>query len=105
MGLCASSPATAPGGNASLAALRKEEALKEKSKRDENKWRVEKKSFEADGTLVYDGNREYVQLRDMLDDPLGQKYLGKFVREHKCSHLFNSWVDIQEYKTIRKSRL
>ena len=59
----------------------------------EKKWRLSKHHFEADGTLVYDENRDYILLRDLLDDPLGQKFLGKYSREYGTGqNLFFAWV-------------
>jgi len=61
----------------------------------------QKAQYKADGTLKGNNiNQEHVELRHVLDDPIGQRFLGKFAKEIFTVELFFGWVDIQEYKSV-----
>jgi len=57
--------------------------------------------FKADRTLkANNSNPDYIELRSILGDPIGQRYLGRYAKEIYTTELFFGWIDIQEYKTI-----
>lgn len=64
-------------------------------------FKLEKVSFaEEDGLQFDEDHPGYLELRQILDDPIGQKYLGTFMRQmHQHEALF-CWLDIHEYVSI-----
>ncbi|CAM9402855.1 unnamed protein product [Chrysoparadoxa australica] len=62
-------------------------------------------TFIADGTIASppaggDLKMDVVELRALLEDPIGLKYIGSFARKIFTQESFFAWVDIQEYKSI-----
>ena len=53
---------------------------------------------------------EYVELRQILSEPVCQRYLGDFAKKQYSQEAFFGWIDIQEYRSIptpdyRRSKL
>lgn len=75
---------------------------KENSKR----WKVQptiqeaREKYEADGTVAKGSDADHVQLRLLLEEPVGQNYIGAYARELKSQELFMFWIDVQEFKNI-----
>ncbi|RZL27937.1 MAG: hypothetical protein EOP64_05980 [Sphingomonas sp.] len=60
-----------------------------------------RKKFEADGTLGKNSDPGQLELRTLLDDPLAQPVIFKYVTEvAKAQDLFLCWMDILEFKKI-----
>ncbi|GMH92645.1 hypothetical protein TL16_g12408 [Triparma laevis f. inornata] len=69
-----------------------------------------KARFIADGSLPADVSDEYVELRQILAEPVCQRYLGDFAKKQYSQEAFFGWIDIQEYRSIptpdyRRSKL
>mmetsp|Transcript_15900 Transcript_15900/g.31632 ORF Transcript_15900/g.31632 Transcript_15900/m.31632 type:complete len:635 (+) Transcript_15900:244-2148(+) len=69
-----------------------------------------KARFVADGSLPPDVSDEYIELRQILSEPVCQRYLGDFAKKQFSQETFFSWIDIQEYRSIptydyRRSKL
>jgi hypothetical protein len=43
---------------------------------------------------------EHRELRALLDDPLGQKYVGMYAKKCHTQEAFFVWIDAQEYREI-----
>ncbi|KAG5189373.1 kinase-like domain-containing protein [Tribonema minus] len=58
--------------------------------------------FEKDGTLPagVDSDPEHMELRTILEDPVGQKYIGAFAKKTLTHESFFAWTEIQEYRSI-----
>ena len=56
--------------------------------------------FIAEGTLPPDCPDEYLQLRALLSEPIGQKFIGDYAKSILTQESFFCWVDIQEYRSI-----
>jgi hypothetical protein len=73
---------------------------------DENVWKVvptvaqARDKYEADGTLTKQHDDGHLELRQLLEEPMGQNYIGAFAKEVKTQESFMCWVDIQEFKFI-----
>lgn len=60
-----------------------------------------RKKFEADGTLMKNSDPGQLELRTLLDDPLAQPVIFKYVTDvAKAQDLFLCWMDILEFKQI-----
>lgn len=60
-----------------------------------------KKEFYNDGTLDADNfTPGHLELRQLLSEPVGQRYIGAHAKETLTQETFFCWVDIQEYKSI-----
>eukprot|EP00903_Cladosiphon_okamuranus_P006169 g6066.t4 len=58
-----------------------------------------KKDLGSDTTLT-DGDPRKLEMRAMLEDPIGQKYIGQFAKKAMTQESFYAWVDIQEFREI-----
>ncbi|CAM9270961.1 unnamed protein product, partial [Scytosiphon promiscuus] len=58
-----------------------------------------KKDFGKDASLT-DGDPRKLEMRAMLEDPIGQKYIGQFAKKVMTQESFYAWVDIQEFRGI-----
>lgn len=56
--------------------------------------------FKADGTLGKSVDPGHLELRTLLDEPLGQHSIGQYAKQNHCHESFMCWVDLQEFKTI-----
>mmetsp|Transcript_32448 Transcript_32448/g.33074 ORF Transcript_32448/g.33074 Transcript_32448/m.33074 type:complete len:652 (+) Transcript_32448:150-2105(+) len=56
--------------------------------------------YEADGTLSKTSDGGHLELRQLLEEPMGQNYIGAFAKEVKAQEAFMCWIDIQEFKSI-----
>jgi hypothetical protein len=58
--------------------------------------------FVEEGSLPSGGdvNPDHVELRTVLEDPVGQKYIGLFARAIHTTESFFAWTEIQEYRSI-----
>ena len=56
--------------------------------------------FKADGTLAKSIDPGHLELRTLLDEPLGQHSIGLYAKQNHCHESFMCWVDLQEFKTI-----
>jgi hypothetical protein len=56
--------------------------------------------FKADGTLAKSVDPGHLELRTLLDEPLGQHSIGTYAKQNHCHESFMCWVDLQEFKTI-----
>jgi hypothetical protein len=56
--------------------------------------------FKADGTLAKSIDPGHLELRTLLDEPLGQHSIGQYAKQNHCHESFMCWVDLQEFKTI-----
>ena len=56
----------------------------------------QKKMYIEEGSLPADAKDEWCQLRSLLSEPLGQKYLGDYAKSILTQESFFCWVDIQE---------
>lgn len=65
----------------------------------EKRW-VEDRKFSAENSLVYAHSPLYAELRNTLEDPLGQHYLGNFANAESSHENFFAWIDMEEYKGI-----
>lgn len=59
-----------------------------------------KARFIADGSLPADVSDEYVELRQILAEPVCQRYLGDFAKKQYSQEAFFGWIDIQEYRCV-----
>uniref|UniRef100_A0A7S1U415 Protein kinase domain-containing protein n=1 Tax=Phaeomonas parva TaxID=124430 RepID=A0A7S1U415_9STRA len=75
------------------------------------KWRPtsnleeKQKKFQEDGSLskkkkVSEINEGHIECRDILDDPIGQRYVGQFAKSNFTHEHFFCWIDMQEFKAI-----
>lgn len=70
------------------------------------KWKIlptgdeARKRFEADGTLKKVSDPDRLELRMMLDDPIAQRALAKFAKEHVQLDILMCWVDTHEFRAI-----
>ncbi len=87
------------GGGASK--RRKEDALTllMKDEAVSKRW-VEEKTFEAENSLIYAASPLFNELRKVLGEPLGQKYLGEFAKLENSQENFFAWIDMEEFKSI-----
>jgi hypothetical protein len=58
--------------------------------------------FVEEGSLPSggDANPDHVELRTVLEDPVGQKYIGVFAKAIHTTESFFAWTEIQEYRSI-----
>eukprot|EP00607_Mallomonas_marina_P009580 CAMPEP_0182418880 /NCGR_PEP_ID=MMETSP1167-20130531/3258_1 /TAXON_ID=2988 /ORGANISM="Mallomonas Sp, Strain CCMP3275" /LENGTH=648 /DNA_ID=CAMNT_0024593337 /DNA_START=174 /DNA_END=2120 /DNA_ORIENTATION=- len=56
--------------------------------------------YEADGTLSKTSDPGHLELRQLLEEPMGQNYIGAYAKELQSQELFMCWVDVQEFKNI-----
>jgi len=56
--------------------------------------------FRADGTLAKSVDPGHLELRTLLDEPLGQHSIGTYAKQNHAHESFMCWVDLQEFKTI-----
>lgn len=56
--------------------------------------------YEADGTLTKSSDAGHLELRQLLEEPIAQNYIGTYAREVKAQESFMCWVDVQEFKSI-----
>ncbi|CAM9745343.1 unnamed protein product, partial [Phaeothamnion confervicola] len=54
----------------------------------------------VDGTLPDESNPQMIELRTLLDDPIGQKYIGQFAKANMTREAFFGWIEMQEFKSI-----
>ncbi|CAM9358055.1 unnamed protein product, partial [Pylaiella littoralis] len=47
-----------------------------------------------------EGDPRKAEMRAMLEDPIGQKYIGEFAKKVMTQESFYAWVDIQEFRSI-----
>lgn len=60
-----------------------------------------KQAFYKDGTLDPDNYTPgHLELRQLLSEPVGQRYIGIHAKETLTQETFFCWVDIQEFKSI-----
>jgi len=89
------------GGGSSKQRKRDEEALALlKDDEPENKHWVENKTFQAENSLIYASSDVFNELRGLLEEPLGQKYLGQFAKSENSQENFFAWIDMEEFKSI-----
>eukprot|EP01041_Mallomonas_annulata_P003194 gene3194-6305_t len=56
--------------------------------------------YEADGTLSKQSDAGHLELRQLLEEPMGQNYIGAFAKEVQAQESFMCWIDVQEFKSI-----
>jgi len=64
------------------------------------RWIDENKDFESEDSLIYTNSPLYMELRSMLEEPLGQHYLAEFAKSENSHENFLAWIDMQEFKRI-----
>lgn len=70
------------------------------------KWKIlptndeARKKFQDDGTLKKVCDPDRLDLRMMLDDPISQRYLANFAKEHVQLDILMCWIDTHEFKSI-----
>lgn len=79
----------------SLSRRRKKTIWRQRETEDDMRTR-----FIAEGTLPPDCPDEYLQLRALLSEPIGQKFIGDYAKSILTQESFFCWVDIQEYRSI-----
>mmetsp|Transcript_13869 Transcript_13869/g.44387 ORF Transcript_13869/g.44387 Transcript_13869/m.44387 type:complete len:755 (+) Transcript_13869:64-2328(+) len=65
-----------------------------------DKFWVEDKTFDAENSLVYANSPLFNELRSILSEPLGQKFLGEFAKSENSQENLFAWIDMEEYKQI-----
>ncbi|CAM9198692.1 unnamed protein product, partial [Hapterophycus canaliculatus] len=58
-----------------------------------------KRDLGRDANLT-DGDPRKLEMRAMLEDPIGQKFIGQFAKKVMTQESFYAWVDIQEFRGI-----
>ncbi|CAM9589182.1 unnamed protein product [Ectocarpus sp. 12 AP-2014] len=58
-----------------------------------------KKELSDDKSLT-GGDPRKLEMRAILEDPIGQKYIGQFAKKAMTQESFYAWVDIQEFRSI-----
>ena len=56
--------------------------------------------FREDGTLAKSVDPGHLELRTLLEEPLGQHSIGTYAKKNHAHESFMCWVDLQEFKTI-----
>jgi hypothetical protein len=56
--------------------------------------------FREDGTLAKSVDPGHLELRTLLEEPLGQHSIGTYAKQNHAHESFMCWVDLQEFKTI-----
>lgn len=59
-----------------------------------------KEKFQNDGTLIGNIDAGHLELRILLDEPLGQQCIGEFAKSIHTSESFMCWIDLLEFKSI-----
>jgi hypothetical protein len=59
-----------------------------------------KEKFQNDGTLFGNIDAGHLELRILLDEPLGQQFIGEYAKSIHTSESFMSWIDLLEFKSI-----
>jgi hypothetical protein len=59
-----------------------------------------KLKFQNDGTLTGNIDPGHLELRILLDEPLGQQFIGEYAKSIHTSESFMCWIDLLEFKSI-----
>ena len=59
-----------------------------------------KEKFQNDGSLIGKIDAGHLELRILLDEPLGQQQIGEFAKSIHTSESFMCWIDLLEFKSI-----
>lgn len=59
-----------------------------------------KEKFHSDGTLIGNIDAGHLELRILLDEPMGQQAIGEFAKQSHTSESFMCWIDLLEFKSI-----
>mmetsp|Transcript_7589 Transcript_7589/g.8035 ORF Transcript_7589/g.8035 Transcript_7589/m.8035 type:complete len:642 (-) Transcript_7589:200-2125(-) len=59
-----------------------------------------KEKFQNDGSLTGKIDAGHLELRILLDEPLGQQSIGEFAKSIHTSESFMCWIDLLEFKSI-----
>jgi hypothetical protein len=59
-----------------------------------------KQKFQNDGTLIGNIDAGHLELRILLDEPLGQQFIGEYAKSIHTSESFMCWIDLLEFKSI-----
>ena len=57
-------------------------------------------NYREDGTLAKSVDPGHLELRTLLEEPLGQHSIGNYAKANHAHESFMCWVDLQEFKTI-----
>ncbi|CAE7665250.1 unnamed protein product, partial [Symbiodinium microadriaticum] len=57
-------------------------------------------NYREDGTLAKSVDPGHLELRTLLEEPLGQQSIGTYAKANHAQESFMCWVDLQEFKTI-----
>ena len=58
------------------------------------------KSGKQRGSVQYDISPAYKEMKELLDDPHAQRYLGHWISDHHFRHVLFCWIDCSEYEII-----
>lgn len=58
------------------------------------RWVDEQTPLPADGDLVFEGNYDFTELMHIITQPLGQRYLGKFMHRRESLARLYCWVGL-----------
>ncbi len=59
-----------------------------------------RKMYVEDHTLSEQCDRDYVELRTLLMEPVAQPIIGNYAKRHRGLEYLLCWVDMQEYKSL-----
>mmetsp|Transcript_28268 Transcript_28268/g.45557 ORF Transcript_28268/g.45557 Transcript_28268/m.45557 type:complete len:670 (+) Transcript_28268:2936-4945(+) len=74
--------------------------IKEVSLKRDKVWHDTDAEMNQQQSMVYQSNPLYTELRTMLNEPVGQRFLGEFAKSETSQENFFAWIDMQEFKGI-----